>query len=45
MEDHPVVAHGRSNGTLAPSFLVMRWPHGGPLFAASRWPLHTGWSM
>src|SRR5712691_4635721 len=45
MEDHPVVAHGRRNGTIAPSFLVMRCPHGGPLFASSRWLLHTGGSM
>jgi len=45
MEDHPVGAHGRSNGTIAPSFLVRRCPQGGPLFASSRWPLHPGWSM
>src|SRR6266446_9313651 len=42
MEDHPVGAHGRSNGTIAPSFLVRRCSHGGPLFASSRWPLHIG---
>ena len=39
---HAVVAHGWSNGTIAPSFLVMRCPYGGPLFASSRWPLHAG---
>jgi hypothetical protein len=42
MEDHAVVAHGRSHGTIAPSCLVRRCPHGGPLFASPRWSLHAG---
>ena len=33
---NPVVAYGRTDDSLAPSFLVMRGPDGGPLFAASR---------
>ena len=41
MRDNPVVAYGRSNAIIAPSFLVMRCPDGGPLFASSRWLLHT----
>jgi len=45
MRDTPVVAYGRRNGSLAPSFLVMRGPDGGPLFASSRWLLPTGRSM
>src|SRR5215831_7893561 len=45
MEANPVVAHGRRNGTIAPSFLAMRCAQGGPLFASSRWPLQTGWSV
>jgi len=45
MEANPVAAHGRRNGTIASSFLVMRCSQGGPLFASSRWPLQTGWSM
>src|SRR6516165_4285214 len=36
MEANPVVAQGRSNGTIAPAFLVMRCSQGGPLFASSR---------
>jgi len=42
LEAHPGVAPGRSNGTLAPAFLVMRGSQSGPLFASSRWPLQTG---
>jgi len=40
-----VVTHGRSNDTIASSFLVMRGPHGGPLFASLRWPRQTGCSL
>ena len=37
MEDHPVVAHGRSNGTIAPSFLVRRCPQAAtPKFEVKR---------
>jgi hypothetical protein len=42
MRDTPVVAYGRSNDIIAPSFLGMRGPDGGPLFASSGWLLHTG---
>ena len=42
MSANPVVAHGRRNGTIAASFLVMRCSQGGPLFASSGWLLHTG---
>jgi hypothetical protein len=34
MRDNPVVAYGRSNDIIAPSFLVRRCPDGGPLFAS-----------
>src|SRR5215470_13997721 len=37
MEASPVGAHGRSHGSIAPAFLVMRCSQGGPLFASSRW--------
>jgi hypothetical protein len=36
MEANPAVAHGRRNGIIAPSFLVLRCAQGGPLFASSR---------
>ena len=39
LQDYGLVAHGRSHGTIAPSCLVRRCPHGGPLFASSRWSL------
>jgi len=45
MRDNPGVAYGRRNDISAPSFLVRRCPDGGPLFASSRWLLHTGWSI
>src|SRR6266436_6743057 len=42
MRNNPVGAYGRSNDTIAAPFLVMRCPDGGPLFASSLWPHHTG---
>jgi hypothetical protein len=42
MRDNPGGAYGRSNDIIAPAFLVMRGPDGGPLFASSRWLLHPG---
>jgi hypothetical protein len=42
MRANPVVAYGRSNDIIAPAFLGMRGPDGTPLFASSRWLLHTG---
>jgi hypothetical protein len=45
MRDTPVGAYGRSNDTIAAPFLMMRGPHGGPRFASSLWPRHTGCSL
>jgi hypothetical protein len=42
MRDNPVVAYGRSNDLSASQCLVMCCPNGAPLFASSRWLLHTG---
>jgi hypothetical protein len=42
MRDNPVIAYGRSNDIIAPSFLGMRGSEDGPLFASSRWLPHTG---
>jgi len=42
LEANPVVAHGRSNGPIAPTFLVRRCAQGGPLFASSQGPLQIG---
>jgi len=36
MEDNSVVAHGRRNGTIAPSFLVMCDAHTAVLFSPPR---------
>src|SRR5262245_19352492 len=41
-EAHPVVAQGRSNGTITPVFLVLRGAQGGALCASSRGPLQRG---
>src|SRR6266446_3967257 len=45
MRDTHGVAHGRRHDPIAASFLVMRGPHGGPLFASSFWPRYTGCSL
>jgi hypothetical protein len=36
--------HRRSHDTIAAQFLVMRGPHGCPIFAPALWPRHTGYS-
>jgi len=45
MRDNQVVAHKRSNDTIALSFLVMRCRHAWYLFASLRWPRPTGCSL